>query len=175
MNVKELDELQVEQERHDKLAHREILELPVERRLAHMALHFAKYTGRLIEMRDANSQLLERIIVDTTIICLCSANALYLPLGRVEPTSGVSRPPFGPLALPTWFGCQMAIHNAGFAKACEAFDHHEDFPYQEVLGASVLGIFRASLAAAEAIPIELVAAIRSRWAGIEERFHRRAA
>ena len=175
MNASELDELQVEQARHDELAHREILDLPVERHLTHMALHFAKYTGRLIGMQDSNRQVLERIIVDTTIICLCSANALHLSLGQFGTASKILSPPFSPVALPMWLGSQMAVHNAGFAKACEAFDHREDFQYQEVLSAGVIGILRASLAAAEAMPIDLAAAIRSRWSGIEERFRRRAA
>jgi hypothetical protein len=140
-----------------------------------MALHFAKYAGRLIGMQDANRQVLERIIVDTAIICLCSANALKLSLAQFETGSQTLRPPFSPVALPMWLGSQIAVQNAGFAKACEAFDHREDFPYQEVLSASVLGILRASLAAAEAMPMDLSAAIKSRWAGIEKRFDRRAA
>jgi hypothetical protein len=175
MNANDIEDLQAEQDRHDEFAHRDILNLPVERRLTHMALHFAKYAGRLIGMQDANRQVLERIIVDTTIICLCSANALRLPLGQFEGGSDVLRPPFSPVALPMWLGSQIAVHNGGFAKACEAFDHGEDFPYDEVLSASVLGILRSSLAAAETLPLDLATAIRSRWSGIEERLRRRAA
>jgi hypothetical protein len=48
LSATDLRQLQVEQFSHDETYHREIARLPVQQRLTHMTLHFAKYVGRLL-------------------------------------------------------------------------------------------------------------------------------
>ena len=43
----ELFTLQLEQLKHDEKYHRDIHVLPLHQRMNHMALHFAKYSGRI--------------------------------------------------------------------------------------------------------------------------------
>jgi hypothetical protein len=137
-------------------------------------------------MEPVDWRELERIVVDTTIICLTSANALRLPLEQrfssadIEGTEKftsfyANRAPFTLAALPMWMDTQIAVHNGRISKACEAYDHREDFPYIDVLSAGVTGILEVCLAAAGAMSLDLVDAIRTRWAVIEEKALRRAA
>jgi hypothetical protein len=175
MNSNELVLLQIEQEHHDKLAHQEILDLPVDRRVTHMALHFAKYAGRLVGLQPSKTGQIERFIVDTAIICLCSANAIRMDLNQALLSSNEPASTVEPATVPAWFGLQITVHNAEIAKACEAIDHREEFPYDDVWRTGIAGILRASLVAASAMQIDLVGAIRARWAGIEKRIQRRVA
>jgi hypothetical protein len=186
MNTSPLGILQHEQQLHDERAHRDILDLSPERRITHMALHFAKYAGRLIGMPVLDLQDLRAIVVDSTIICAASANTLGFSLeqrlvGRSADTLNElaegyqNLPPFALAALPMWAGSQMARHNAKIAKACEAFDHREEYPYEQVLTAGVVEILTVCLATAGAIQLDLNNAIKSRWAKIERNYLARAA
>jgi hypothetical protein len=186
MNSSALAVLQREQQLHDERAHLDILGLSPERRITHMALHFAKYTGRLIEMQVIDWRALERVIVDATIICLASANTLNMRLEhRIEGgalgtldallETYKDRHPSTLEALPMWMGAQMAVHNAKIAKACEAFDHAEQYPYEQVLTMGVVELLDVCLAAAGAMSLDLTNAIRTRWAGVEKKLQQRAA
>ncbi len=75
--------LQVRQQRHDELAHRDILSFDLYKRLKHMVLHFYKYAGKVEAARStSNSEALRHTLIDTFIICLASANALNVSLGE---------------------------------------------------------------------------------------------
>src|SRR5262245_42276679 len=134
MNASLLTVLQGEQQRHDELAHRDILALPFERRITHMSLHYAKYAGRLLELRETDATAVGRIVVDISIITLACANIL-----NTELDSALGRMPWHSEyfsrceeTLHTWIGTRLAIFNSRIAKACEAFDHREDLPYRQI-------------------------------------------
>lgn len=75
--------LQKLQQAHDEAAHRDILNFDLYKRLKHMVLHFFKYAGKIEAARlEGNSPALRKILVDTYIICMASANAMNLSLGR---------------------------------------------------------------------------------------------
>lgn len=74
--------LQRVQQLHDELAHRDILSFDLYKRLKHMVLHFYKYAGNIERAKEtADRAVLSRILIDTFIICMASANALNLSLG----------------------------------------------------------------------------------------------
>lgn len=75
--------LQKLQQKHDELAHRDILSFDLYKRLKHMVLHFYKYAGRIEASRSTDdTQQLRRTLIDTFIICMASANAMNLSLGE---------------------------------------------------------------------------------------------
>src|SRR5438270_1487214 len=75
--------LQRLQQRHDEVAHRDILSFDLYKRLKHMVLHFYKYAGRAEALREGGDlAALGRTLLDAFIICMASANALNLSLGR---------------------------------------------------------------------------------------------
>ena len=130
--------MQLDQQRHDDVAHQDILALPVHQRITHMVLHFAKYTGRFLNVSKTDD-LLVRLLVDTAIIALSSANILRLRLDKqLEPTVpdvyDASLMTIG-AALATEqqldvdlngpIGQSLALHTGAMAKACEALDHLE--------------------------------------------------
>ncbi|WP_153044046.1 hypothetical protein [Kerstersia gyiorum] len=75
--------LQKLQQKHDELAHRDILSFDLYKRLKHMVLHFYKYAGRIEASRSTgDTHQLRRTLIDTFIICMASANAMNLSLGE---------------------------------------------------------------------------------------------
>src|SRR5690348_13763017 len=73
-----LFELQVEQHQHDETYHREIARLSLHQRLNHMALHFAKYTGKVAAAPTI--EVATPVFVDTLVIALSTANVLNVEL-----------------------------------------------------------------------------------------------
>src|SRR5262245_48608359 len=79
-----ITDLQWAQHRHDEAYHRDISILPVATRLKHFALHFAKYVGALVDAkRRRDDAAFCRVLTDTFIISLASANAVALKLADV--------------------------------------------------------------------------------------------
>jgi len=75
--------LQQLQQSHDEVAHRDILSFDLYKRLKHMVLHFYKYAGKIESARiDQDLVQLRKILVDTFIICMASANAMNISLGE---------------------------------------------------------------------------------------------
>lgn len=75
--------LQQLQQRHDEVAHRDILSFDLYKRLKHMVLHFYKYAGKIESARiDRDLVQFRKILVDTFIICMASANAMNISLGE---------------------------------------------------------------------------------------------
>ena len=160
--------LQQQQQAHDLKSHKDILCLPVQDRLRHMVLHFAKYVGRLV---NGGTQLgatsFERTVVDTFIIALATANALNVNLGAFC-TAPQSEGEQGSLeAIQTKFSIALAIQTGRMAKACEALDHVERFNIREELEAGVTAICSYCLAAASGANIRLPEAVTARWREIE--------
>src|SRR4051794_23080080 len=80
MTIESLRGLQSGQHNHDTRSHWDILCLPVQDRIKHMVLHFAKYVGRLAPGNSFDRIFVERTMVDTFIIVLAISNALNLDL-----------------------------------------------------------------------------------------------
>lgn len=164
-----LDQLQLEQFEHDEKYHREIARLPVQNRLTHMALHFAKYAGNLAEAGDDQARV-QRIVTDVFVIGVSSANILNLRLSEAlaanaQPSRGLSE-----------FAVALAVCAGRMAAACEKLDHLEDFPFRPVIRDAVVELVRAAILAAENRRWNLPLLVRTRLKGVKEKsiFHGRA-
>lgn len=74
---------QIDQQRHDLRAHRDILNLNTYERLKHMTLHFLKYGGKIVDAREQSDRnSLHKILVDIFIICLATANTLNTNIAK---------------------------------------------------------------------------------------------
>lgn len=114
----ELLQLQQEQFTHDRRNHSDILCLPRPDRLKHYGLHFAKYVGRLARMKE--TQPVSRTIVDTTLVCLSSANALSQNLHTTFVPSKAEGYVVDRLT-------DIADAAGRYADGCEKIDHLEEF------------------------------------------------
>jgi len=177
--IDQFSELQTEQQRHDDLAHRDILCLPVQDRIRHMVLHFAKYCGHLADIQNVyNEARFTSTLVDTTIICLASANSLSIKLAdsiqdqvsrsdrttKFRAQAGISQ------ELSTEFFVQLSKVTGTMAKACESLDHLESFDYRGTLERGVITIASLSAMVADRAGIELPTLVRARWERIERKF-----
>lgn len=117
--------VQFEQFEHDEKYHREISRLSVQDRLRHMALHFAKYAGRL---HDAPSdEVIKQTAIDTLIIAVSCANILNHDVSTIasrETNRGVGI---------EQFARSLTIAAGKMAGACERIDHLEDFPFRAAI------------------------------------------
>lgn len=179
----ELIQLQIEQRKHDRAFSHDIWVLPLDRRLVHMALHFAKYTGYIAELEGQNHADSERrVIIDTFIISLASANALNTLLANHlitdltsasgdlnalgEALAGESSYAFDGQS---WLLRAMAVPTGRMAKALESMDHLEAYPSREAVTNSVIDLSRIALIAAWWRQLPLLSATRQRWRQVEER------
>lgn len=139
LTADEFDQLQLQQFRHDETYHREIARLPVQSRLTHMTLHFAKYAGYMAEGCD--EARLQQITTDIFVIALSSANILNCRLGDVgDLQSGAHVNTEADLAR-----C-IVIAAGRMSAACEKLDHLEDFPFRPVIRDGVIACAKAALA-----------------------------
>ncbi|PXW76461.1 hypothetical protein C7451_105236 [Blastomonas natatoria] len=102
-----------------------------------MALHFAKYAGRLQE--DSSNLTFKKVATDSLIIAISSANILNIDLtteGLDCASSDSAR---------EGFAKRLAIAAGRMAGACERLDHLEDFPFRAAITAEVLSILRACI------------------------------
>ena len=134
LTADDLKRLQVAQFNHDETYHREIARLPVQRRLTHMTLHFAKYCGRMLGDQEDE----EQTIADVFAITLSSANILSLTL------TPLAHPEKQPTRAE--FVRALGIAMGRMSAACEKLDHLEDFPFRQTLKESVSNIAEATLA-----------------------------
>ncbi len=177
--IDQFSSLQTEQQRHDDLAHRDILCLPVQDRIRHMVLHFAKYCGHLADIQNIHNEArFTSTLVDTTIICLASANSLSIKLAdsvhdqasrsdwttKFKARTGISQ------ELSTEFFVQLSKVTGTMAKACESLDHLEGFDYRGTLERGVVAIASLSVMVADRAGIDLPALVRARWEQIERKF-----
>jgi len=177
--IDQFSELQTEQQRHDDLAHRDILCLPVQDRIRHMVLHFAKYCGHLADIQNVyNEARFTSTLVDTTIICLASANSLSIKLAdsvqdqvsRSDQTTKFKAQADISQELSTEFFVQLSKVTGTMAKACESLDHLESFDYRGTLERGVITIASLSAMVADRARIDLPTLVRARWERIERKF-----
>ncbi len=173
--------LQWEQLKHDESYHKDIIFLPPETKLKHMALHNAKYTSDFLSaVHVGDTTLFEKALLDAFIISLASANALNQNLGSAlfeAVGDAVSLKEAGGLLVEIlqrdgtdrlWLARTFAGHNRKFAKACESYDHIEDgVPFKQWMLEANCSLFKTILAEASARKMDLLPLYRGRMREIE--------
>lgn len=180
----ELFTLQKEQFDHDIKYHRDIHVLSVHHRLNHMALHFAKYVGRLVEsyQPDSVSEDYKKTLIDVFIISLSSANILNLNLA--EQIKEVNKNPSSDffelsrmlgdrdqltIINPLYTIKALSIYTGRLAKACESVDHLEKYPFRESISDCVIRISMQAIMSASVEGIDLSKEVRSRLASVKKK------
>ena len=182
-SVKErLYAIQVAQWKHDERYHRDITILPVQVRLKHMALHMSKYAGQIAAaVRQENSILLKRSLVDIFIIGVAAANTLGLRLSKILSAEEVcigqhlselaqyltAAQPQGESDTDLVF--RVAESAGRLAKACESLDHLEPYPYRETIQFCIAELISISLTASHQRGMDLDAEATERLRRVEEK------
>ncbi len=163
----DLEWFQDEQFRHDALAHADIVGLPMRQQLVYFTLHLSKYQGRLLKaLRSEDSETVQRLITDSFIILLATANAL----GKCPRIVGAGRPTsLSHLRGSEALLCAFVEVVSEMAKACEAFDDHENYPSHTVLDTCVGTLIRIVIALANANSVPLFETVPHRWGRVERR------
>lgn len=172
--------LQKMQQAHDEIAHRDILSFDLHKRLKHMVLHFYKYSGKIEVARSTgNVSELRRILLDTYIICMASANALNLSLGDAVRARAESNDLDGLAhALAKNIGSgdlfaeamrSLVVVGGQMAKAVESADHLEDGNPRLVMRTLVPQLAEAVLGALGRLDGNLEADIRARLWSVEQK------
>lgn len=163
----DLDWFQGEQLRHDAVAHGNIARLPMQRQLVYLTLHFSKYQGRLLKaLRSEDGEAVQRLITDSFIILLATANTL----GKCPRVVGAGRP----TSLSHLRGSEALMSAyvevvGEMSKACESFDDHENYPSHTVLYSCVSTLIRVVIALANANGVPLLETVPHRWSRVEKR------
>lgn len=170
----QLFKLQTEQLNHDELFHKEITRLTIHQRLNHMAMHFAKYSGKICDciLNSLDEQMLKRTIIDSFIISITCANILNLRISdklmnssEQEYTSlsdfgyGIAKRLGINTQDPLWLVKTFPVAAGEFAKACESVDHLEPYKYRESITDSVVKICSLTITAASYFKIDLVSEV----------------
>lgn len=174
-----LFELQVEQHHHDENYHREIARLPLHQRLNHMALHFAKYAGKIAAASGEVHVVAS--LTDTLIIALSSANILNTELWEHLPAEGRDH-----ANLPA-LGRMLAERNASVfddadrlirefvmasgkvAAACEKIDHLEPILFRAEIMTGVAKLAELSLSVLAQCGIDPRARVHERLLAVKTR------
>lgn len=184
---RQISELQWRQHQHDVAYHHEIVILSVKNRVTHMTLHFAKYTAHLFSsIATGDDDLFERILIDSFVISLATANALKQDLGKaVEDHYGrpnslnrlgkkVLKEMYDGDEEPFWIARRLAKYTGQLAKACESMDHIEDYPFRTQMEEASFLLFRVILAESSRLEFDLIKGYFTRLHELEQTglFHR---
>lgn len=172
--------LQKLQQRHDEMAHRDILNFDLYTRLKHMVLHFYKYSGKVEAARVAGDLgALRHALLDTFIICMASANALNLSLGEsiqvsaesndVDSLAHVLAKEIRAGDLYTEALRELVITGGKMAKVIESADHMEDGNPRAEMRALVPKLTAAILGLLGHLRGGVESDLRSRLVGVEQR------
>jgi hypothetical protein len=161
-----LEEIQLDQFKHDETYHREIARLSTQDRLKHMALHFAKYSGNLAEAGEDHGAV-QKALTDTFIIAVSTTNILNVRLS--DALAEVSA------RMPESFATILTTRAGRMAAACEKLDHLEDVAFRPIIRQCVMDLLRAAAAEAERHGWEIETLVRKRLAGVKQKmiFHGR--
>ncbi|WP_313167538.1 hypothetical protein [Massilia oculi] len=171
--------MQREQQNHDILAHRDILNLDTQTRLKHMILHFLKYAGKFAVARQQHdSELLQHTLIDSFIICLATGNALNVSLAKkwgltaadIDDLSCVIYRQRAGLDTSQIFDdalTKLSIIAGKMAKSIESTDHLERGNPRLELEDYIVELSEEMLVLIGALKINLGALIRHRWAAVE--------
>ncbi len=167
LSLADLDWFQGEQLRHDAIAHGAIAGLPMRRQLVYFTLHLSKYQGRMLKaLRSEDRDSIRRLITDSFIILLATANAL----GKCPRIVGAGRPTsLSHLRSSEALMCAYVEVVGEMAKACEAFDDNEHYPSHTMLDTCVSTLIRIVIALANAHGVPLFEAVPHRWSRVERR------
>lgn len=173
-----LFELQVEQHLHDEAYHREIARLSLHQRLNHMALHFAKYAGRIAAASSVEETL--PVYIDVLIIGISTANILneevWSLLGHGQEFPGLL--PFARTLSHDVRGAmenrdvllrETAIATGQIAAACEKIDHLEEISYRANIKVGLAKLLTLSLAVISKQGIDPATAARERLEIVKRR------
>lgn len=171
--------VQREQQNHDLLAHRDILNLDTQTRLKHMTLHFLKYAGKLATARqEKNDELLQHTLIDTFIICLATANALNVSLAKTWSFTAENIDSLAITLADThnveWNSSifdvallKLVIMAGKMAKSIESTDHLERGNPRAELEALVTELSEEMLTLIGALNLPLAELVRQRWSAVE--------
>jgi hypothetical protein len=159
-------QIQLDQFKHDEMYHREIARLSTQDRLKHMALHFAKYAGNVVES-GGDDAALRKAVIDTFIIAVSTANVLNVQLSDALPEVSDQ--------ISESFATTLAIRAGHMAAACEKLDHLEDVAFRPIIRQCVISLVRAAAAEAEHRGWDIVSLVHDRLAGVKQKmiFHGR--
>ncbi len=170
--------LQAQQQAHDEWAHRDILNLDTHNRLKHMILHFLKYAGKIAIARENDDErALHTILVDAFIICLATANALNVSIGKhidikaqdledlVSKLANVSNQydPYLDALI------NIATLAGQMAKSIESTDHLEKGDPRSTMEVLIVQLTIAVLSSLGKHPENLSIEIKNRWLSIEKK------
>jgi len=141
-----------------------------------MALHFAKYAGRLVA---SDRDLAANVYVDTLIIALSTANILNLNLWDVLAHGGCEYPNLLVYGRDLARGSSMQdsaellrvyVSAAGrIAGACEKIDHLEEVSYRREIGAGIATLASLAIHSLAAQGLDPADAVHNRLAGVKAR------
>jgi hypothetical protein len=173
-----LFELQVEQHHHDETYHREIARLSLHQRLNHMALHFAKYVGKIA----AATSIVDTIpaYTDTLIIGISTTNILneeiWNLVGRDQEFPGLlsfgralSHDVKNALGDQNELLRETSIAAGRIAAACEKIDHLEEIAFRSEVKLGLKNLLTLSLAVLASHGIDPAIAIRDRLQSVKSR------
>lgn len=154
-----LYKIQFRQNEHDLKYHKDILSLGTQNRIKHLALHFAKYLGKLIY--EENSK---KTLSDIAICCLSLANALNIQLEitrKKQITVVKQKKEF----IENYIRSISLI-----AKACESLDHLESYPSRNVLIEESNNIISLIISHLHSVGFTLNDIVEDRWKQIEKNY-----
>lgn len=176
--------LQIHQLEHDEFFHKEITRLDIHQRLKHMALHFAKYVGKVcdctLNVQDYNA--LRKTVIDSFIISITSANALNIRIADQLPSvksilsnslleAGVEVAKNLDIDLKDslWLVKRYPVLVGELAKACESVDHLEAYDYRTRIADCVVNINCLMMAAASQLAVDLVTEVPNRLMEVKKK------
>ena len=188
MVTQHIHQLQIDQLLHDQRYHADILCLPVQRRANHMALHFAKYAGKLTHAKlNKDRDELISTIIDSFVICLASANMLNLDIGELSILKEIQTKEFSKLGteiysftdyqhedIYSFSADNMSMAAGEMAKAIESLDHMESYPFREVVLQNLELIIGVVFVVSSFLGLDFIGDTRKRLRGVEKKsiFHR---
>jgi len=163
----DLNWFQGEQFRHDAVAHADIVALSMPRQLVNFTLHLSKYQGRLLKaLRSKDEESIQRLITDSFIILLATANAL----GKSPRIVAAGRPTSLSHLRSSEALMTAYVEVVGeMSKACEAFDDRESYPSHTMLDTCIGTLFRIVIALANVNSVPLFETVPHRWSRVERR------
>jgi hypothetical protein len=171
-------QIQRDQNTHDLLAHRDILNLDTHTKIKHMTLHFLKYAGKLAEICEGGHRSrLEEVLVDVFIICLATANSLNVNIGGAwdicaDDLNGLSENlrPEAKISDPLNFSLLTLVKIAGkMAKAIESTDHLERGNPRADFETLIVELTTEVFVVIGYLKLPLEQMVRARWAAVESK------
>jgi len=171
-------QIQREQLAHDIIAHRDILNLDTTTRLKHMALHFLKYAGKIAAVSGVrDNEKLAHTVIDAFIICLATANALNVNLGKYWSCTGkdlqnlaeqmASEEDIDDIFIFSLFS--LVEISGKMAKSIESTDHLERGNPRDELEDLIPKLARSMLLTLGILKTPIEDSVKRRWIAVESK------